>query len=90
MNGGPGCASKIGLIQEIAPYLLPLNASYRSGDDLVANQYTWLNIANLLFIDNPAGVGFSVNKDPNYVYNDKNTAQDTMDSLVDFFINKFP
>ena len=24
------------------------------------------------------------------MYNDKNTAQDTMDALVDFFVNKFP
>jgi carboxypeptidase C (cathepsin A) len=55
----------------------------------VANPYSWLNLANLLFIDNPAGVGYSINTDPTYVHNDKNTAQDTMDALVDFFA-KFP
>jgi len=43
-----------------------------------------------LFIDNPAGVGYSINKDSKFVYNDKNTAQDTMDALVDFFTSKFP
>jgi serine carboxypeptidase-like clade 2 len=57
---------------------------------LTQNPFSWLNLTNLLFIDGPAGVGFSVNKDPNYKYNDKNTAQDSLDALIDFFTNKFP
>lgn len=67
-----------------------MTSSYQSGQDLVANPYSWLTLSNLLFIDNPAGVGYSVNSDPDYVQNDKNTAEDSMDALDDFFTNKFP
>jgi carboxypeptidase C (cathepsin A) len=55
----------------------------------VLNPFHWLQYTNLLFIDSPAGVGFSINNDPNYVFNDKNTAKDNLDALLDFFTSKF-
>lgn len=85
MNGGPGCASKLGFIQEIAPYYLPLNTPYSKGDNLTANNYSWTLMSNLLFVDSPAGVGFSINNDPDYKYNDENSAKDMMDALIFFF-----
>jgi carboxypeptidase C (cathepsin A) len=33
------------------------------------NPYSWNQKANLLFFEAPPGVGFSINKDPSYVYN---------------------
>jgi serine carboxypeptidase-like clade II len=91
MNGGPGCASKIGLLNEIAPFLLPIDKNYTSGQSLLSNSYSWLNLTNLLFIDGPVGVGFSPNNDPDFVYNDKNTAKDNLDALLNFFsTDKFP
>lgn len=54
------------------------------------NMYTWNQNANILFIESPPGVGFSVNKDPKYVaYNDSRTAEDNLASLKSFFM-KFP
>lgn len=85
MNGGPGCASKLGFIQEIAPYYLELGKPYSKGDNLTANNYSWTLISNLLFIDSPAGVGFSINNDPDYKYNDENSAKDMLDALLFFF-----
>jgi hypothetical protein len=35
-------------------------------------------------------VGFSINKDPDYSYNDANTARDNFFGLRDFFRSKFP
>jgi carboxypeptidase C (cathepsin A) len=39
----------------------------------------------LLFIESPAGVGFSYNNDASYHYNDYNTANDNLNALLDFF-----
>lgn len=90
MNGGPGCSSKLGFIQEIAPYFLELNKRYTENDTLTRNEYSWSNLSNLLFVDSPAGVGFSLNNDPDYKYNDTASAKDMLDALVYFFQTKQP
>lgn len=58
-------------------------------DDLPLNKYGWNNAANILYIDAPAGTGFSINLDEKYEFNDANTAKDNLLALKDFFI-KFP
>ena len=90
MNGGPGCISKIGLVREISAYCLGEDQPYADLKDLLTfNAYAWTNVSNLLFIDGPAGVGFSINNDPDYIYNDVNTARDNLFALKDFY-SKFP
>lgn len=44
----------------------------------------------MLFIDAPAGTGFSINNDNKFVYNDPNTASDNLYALKYFFRSKFP
>lgn len=90
LNGGPGCSSKIGFIQELSPYCINAFQPYSAQDNLTPNPYSWSNLTNLLFLDSPAGVGFSINTDPNYTFNDANTAKDNLLALKDFFSNKFP
>lgn len=72
---------------EIGPYLLPPGTKFDK--NLTANSYSWHQVSNLLFIDGPQGVGFSVNGTASYVYNDQNAAEDFLNGLLAFFV-KFP
>lgn len=58
---------------------------YKLDDKLEANPYSWLNLTNLLFIDSPAGVGYSLNSDKSYKYSDVNTAKDNIIALTSFY-----
>ncbi|KAH8646601.1 Alpha/Beta hydrolase protein [Tricladium varicosporioides] len=53
LNGGPGCSSLDGLFQENGPFL------WQSGTFPVANPYSWTNLTNVVYIDQPVSTGFS-------------------------------
>lgn len=54
-NGGPGCSSMLGLMQENGPLIID------DGETTVkTNDYPWNTNLNMLWIDSPAGVGWSV------------------------------
>lgn len=61
LNGGPGCSSMLGFLQEIGAYVLEEDQIYEVGKELTPNPFSWLREANLLFIESPAGVGYSIN-----------------------------
>ncbi|KAK4180452.1 putative carboxypeptidase S1 [Triangularia setosa] len=57
LNGGPGCSSMLGLFVENGPcYFLD---SSPADSDPVLNQESWNSYANMLYLDQPVGVGFS-------------------------------
>ncbi len=61
------------------------------GETLRINDYSWNKVANMLYLEAPAGVGYSYSKTPSdYVkYNDVITADDSYHFLLNFFA-KYP
>ncbi|KAJ7976577.1 Carboxypeptidase [Quillaja saponaria] len=85
LNGGPGCSSiGVGAFTEHGPFIT-------NEKTLVKNEYSWNKEANLLYLESPAGVGFSYSTNNSfYSYiNDEITAQDSLVFLQRWFL-KFP
>lgn len=85
LSGGPGCSSADGLLEELGPFHIKDN-----GKTVYENVYAWNKIANVLFIESPAGVGYSYATDGNITTNDDQTAAENRVALIDLFKNKFP
>ncbi|CAD5217188.1 unnamed protein product [Bursaphelenchus xylophilus] len=82
LNGGPGCSSFFGTIVENGPFRLD------PGDDvelvLKENPHAYNTFANVLYLESPAGVGFSVNENPDFANDDNTTAIDNLTFLKAF------
>ncbi|KAH9734386.1 serine carboxypeptidase-like 20 [Citrus sinensis] len=79
LNGGPGCSSLDGFIYEHGKSKgrMPI---------LHLNPYSWSKVSNVLYLDSPAGVGFSYSKNTSlYITGDKQTASDTQKFLLQWF-----
>jgi serine carboxypeptidase-like clade 2 len=84
LTGGPGCSSLLALFSENGPYFPTKDAN------LEYNSFSWNRIANMLWIESPAGVGFSYsNRTSDYTVGDDRTSQDSYNFLVSFF-QKYP
>jgi len=54
LNGGPGCSSLEGFLQENGPFLWQYG-TYQP----VKNNWAWSNLTNVVWVEQPAGTGFS-------------------------------
>jgi len=79
LNGGPGCSSLDGALMEIGPYRV------REGGQLEYNEGSWDEFANLLFVDNPVGTGFSYVDTDSYVHELKDMAAEFVTFLERWF-----
>jgi carboxypeptidase C (cathepsin A) len=83
-NGGPGCSGLIGFMTEQGPFR-------PDADGIIQpNTYAWNKNANMVFLEQPVGVGFSysLNSD-DYRIGDDQAAQDNLATILAFF-EKFP
>lgn len=83
-NGGPGCSSLDGYWNENGPFEVSTDAA---GQPKITDRQTrWNKIANTVYIEAPAGVGFSwAESASGYVFNDTTTADDNYNALASFF-----
>lgn len=54
LNGGPGCSSLTGMLYENGPCSVN-----EEGNDTILNPYSWNSRANVMWVDQPPGTGFS-------------------------------
>jgi carboxypeptidase C (cathepsin A) len=76
-NGGPGCSSMLALFSEHGPYVFDDNEFV-----IKPNPEPWNKRANVLYIESPAGVGYSFAKtDEDWAHNDYSQSTDAFFAL---------
>eukprot|EP00602_Paraphysomonas_sp_CaronLab_P007685 CAMPEP_0185024122 /NCGR_PEP_ID=MMETSP1103-20130426/7050_1 /TAXON_ID=36769 /ORGANISM="Paraphysomonas bandaiensis, Strain Caron Lab Isolate" /LENGTH=497 /DNA_ID=CAMNT_0027556995 /DNA_START=34 /DNA_END=1527 /DNA_ORIENTATION=+ len=90
-NGGPGCSGLYGFLTENGPFW-----TVNKDLTLSMNPYSWNKIANMVFIEQPCGVGFSYSEqedpygeDGDYKTNDDQAKKDNY-ALIQAFLDRFP
>ncbi|KAM7516706.1 hypothetical protein LguiA_006289 [Lonicera macranthoides] len=87
LNGGPGCSSvAYGASEEVGPFRINKTSS-----GLYINKFSWNILANLLFLETPAGVGFSYSNRSSDLMDtgDRRTAKDSLQFLIRW-MERFP
>jgi len=84
ISGGPGFASQFNVFYTIGPYKI--------NDDLTltTNPYSWNEKANLLFVDEPFGTGFSRTTNPSHYAVDGKMAAKAFYRFLMKFYSTFP
>eukprot|EP01040_Poterioochromonas_malhamensis_P014955 gene14955-16649_t len=84
-NGGPGCSGMLGLFTEMGP-LRPIEDG-----QITRNPWTWTKLSSMVFLEQPAGVGFSYSTDDSILtdFNDYRASIDNVRIIRSFF-DKFP
>ncbi|XP_057549348.1 serine carboxypeptidase-like 45 isoform X2 [Amaranthus tricolor] len=85
LNGGPGCSSiGAGAFAEHGPFK-------PSGSVLIKNDYSWNKEANVIYLESPAGVGFSYSANKSFYdgVNDDMTARDNL-VFLQKWLEKYP
>lgn len=84
-NGGPGCSSMLGFVQEHGPYVIENGAT-----TFHQNEYSWNMFANMLYIESPGGVGYSTCSGAECNFDDNISAADNLAALLYWYETKFP
>ncbi|KAI9059042.1 alpha/beta-hydrolase [Trametes sanguinea] len=76
-NGGPGCSSLEGLLQENGPFSWSWGQAHPT-----QNEFSWTNLSSILFVEQPVGTGFSQGKPD--VMNEDQVAAEVVGFLQQF------
>ncbi|KAI0820727.1 alpha/beta-hydrolase [Trametes gibbosa] len=76
-NGGPGCSSLEGLLQENGPFQWSWGQAHPT-----QNEFSWTNLSSILFVEQPVGTGFSQGKPD--VANEDDVAAEVVGFLQQF------
>lgn len=79
LTGGPGCSSTLALLVENGPCSVGPDLS------LQRNPFSWNARANIMWIDQPVGVGFSFGDKSEYATNETTVGNDMFQFLQQFF-----
>ncbi|XP_027334977.1 serine carboxypeptidase-like 20 [Abrus precatorius] len=86
LNGGPGCSSFDGFIYEHGPFNFEAAKTKGGLPTLHLNPYSWSKVSSVIYLDSPAGVGFSYSENKtDYITGDLKTASDTHAFLLKWF-----
>ncbi|CAL5333837.1 hypothetical protein CsSME_00015950 [Camellia sinensis var. sinensis] len=86
LNGGPGCSSFDGFVYEHGPFNFEMGETKGSLPKLHLNPYSWSKVSNIIYLDSPAGVGFSYSGNKSdYITGDLKTASDSHTFLLKWF-----
>ncbi|XP_056163544.1 serine carboxypeptidase-like 17 [Syzygium oleosum] len=82
LTGGPGCSALSAILYEIGPFTFNYENSTRDRPTLQLHEYSWTKVANIIFLDQPVGTGFSyANSWESYNMNDNVSAAATYEFL---------
>ncbi|KAJ7066374.1 alpha/beta-hydrolase [Mycena amicta] len=83
LNGGPGSSSMVGFFLENGPIRIAPNGTVSS------NPYSWHNVADYFWIDQPVGTGFSTADAAGYIADEDQMGADFMGFLANL-VKVFP
>jgi len=81
MTGGPGCSGMLALLNENGPCSIKNESGILKEAN---NPYSWTNKANVLWIDQPTGVGFSYGDKGDYDHDEIGVRDDMYHFLAEF------
>jgi carboxypeptidase C (cathepsin A) len=86
LYGGRGCSSLVGYALEHGPYVITDGQV-----NFTRNPYSWNNNATVLYLETPAGTGFSTCGDEDEcTFNDTSAAKDNLQAVLSLLRDKFP
>ncbi|KAI0349727.1 alpha/beta-hydrolase [Trametes cingulata] len=83
LQGGPGSSSLVGLTTENGPIHVLTNGTW------VLNNYSWSNLADMIWVDQPVGTGFSTADSTGYVADEDQMGDDFLGFLSNL-VSVFP
>jgi len=98
LNGGPGCSGLNAVLYLLGPFKFNTSDGYNANfPKLQLNPYSWTKVSSIIFVDSPAGTGFSyADTTDAYKTDDDKTTLDAytfilkwFDEYPEFLLNSF-